>query len=201
MNCQEAQERLENYWNLDEQDPDRIELEAHLLDCESCAEELQLWEESESLIRNYSERAFEQAPLDHVSKGVMDRIYAEQSWLMPVSNRSYHFTPFFRRNVAAAIACCLAMFVCGFFYLIHGTASDSASAQIAKVTGLIETANATSDVSVISADFYQDVPVASISDPLMLKVVPTIPQYWIALSLLGMIMTLLILNWLSRTKT
>ncbi|MNW18862.1 hypothetical protein D3C71_2185930 [compost metagenome] len=52
----------------------------------------------------------------------------------------------------------------------------------------------------MAAGFYAEVPVASISDPFVLKVVPAFPQYYVALSLLGLVMALLTLNWLSRTR-
>jgi hypothetical protein len=201
MNCQEAQELFGLYWDMDHENPERLALQAHLLICEDCAEEFQIWEESESMIRSLSSEDALAGPFDHVNRSVMDRIYSEQSWFMPVKNRTYHFSPSFRRNIAAVIACCMAMFVCGFFYLAFGTSADTSSTQLANVTGLLDTANAASNVSTISADFYKDVPVASISDPLVLQVVPTVPQYWVALSIFGMIMTLLILNWLSRTKS
>ncbi|QHT60550.1 zf-HC2 domain-containing protein [Paenibacillus lycopersici] len=199
MNCQDVQQSFGAYWDLTEEDGERKRVDEHLRTCDACREEFRIWEESEQLIRIFSEDADEIGPLDHVNHGVMDRIYAEQSWLMPIPNRSYQFSKTFRRNVTAIIACCLAMFVVGLFYVVTGN-HDPSSAEVAKLTGLIETANASSDDSVISASFYADVPVASISDPIVLNIVPTVPQYYVALSLLGIIMTLLILNWFSRTR-
>lgn len=199
MKCLEVGQLFGVYWDLPEDDIERKSVDEHLLTCAACREEFQIWEESEQLIRVFSEDSEEIGPIDHVNHGVMDRIYNEQSWYMPVPNRSYHFSRSFRRNATLIIACFMAMFVCGLFYLITGTNNDS-SAQVAKLTGLLETANAATDSSVISADFYADVPVASISDPIVLNIVPTVPQYYVALSLLGIIMTLLILNWFSRTR-
>ncbi|QHW30172.1 zf-HC2 domain-containing protein [Paenibacillus rhizovicinus] len=199
MNCQDAQQSFGVYWDLTEDDSERKQVDDHLRTCEACREEFRIWEESEQLIRFFSEDTEAIGPMDHVNHGVMDRIYAEQSWFMPVPSRSYQFSKAFRRNVTAIIACCLAMFVVGLFYVVTGN-HGSSTAEVAKLTGLIETANAASDDSVISASFYADVPVASISDPIVLNMVPTIPQYYVALSLLGIIMTLLILNWFSRTR-
>ncbi|AZN40734.1 anti-sigma factor family protein [Paenibacillus albus] len=199
MKCLEAGQLFGVYWDLPEDDIERKSVDEHLLTCAACREEFQIWEESEQLIRVFSEDSDEIGPIDHVNFGVMDRIYNEQSWYMPVPSRSYQFTKSFRRNVSLIIACFMAMFVCGLFYLLTGT-NDASSAQVAKLTGLLETANAATDSSVISADFYADVPVASISDPIVLNIVPTVPQYYVALSLLGIIITLLILNWFSRTR-
>jgi len=200
MKCLEVQQSFGVYWDLPEDDAERRAVDEHLLACEACREEFLLWEESEQLIRSFSEFEEEAGPVDHVdhvNRGVMERIYAEDSWFMPVQGRSYQFTKTFRRNTAAIIAACMAIFIGGLFYLLTGNSND---VSVQKLTGLLETANAASDAALISNTFYADVPVASISDPIVLNVVPTIPQYWIALSLLGLIMTLLILNWLSRTR-
>ncbi|MBW7473427.1 zf-HC2 domain-containing protein [Paenibacillus oenotherae] len=200
MKCLEVQQSLGVYWDMSPDDAERQEIDQHLETCESCREEFRIWEESELLIRGFSFDGDDIAPVDELNRDVMDRIYAEQAWFMPVASRSYQFTKSFRRNITAVIACCMAMFVCGLFYIITSS-NDGSSSQVVKLTGLLETANATGDNALISADFYADVPVASISDPLVLNVVPTIPQYWVALSLLGMIMTLLILNWFTRTRS
>ncbi|MBM7564506.1 anti-sigma factor family protein [Paenibacillus sacheonensis] len=199
MNCQDVQQSFGVYWDLAEDDSERKLVDEHLRTCETCREEFRIWEESEQLIRSFSDDTDEIGPIDHVNHGVMDRIYAEQSWFMPVASRSYQFSRTFRRNVTAIIACCLAMFVVGLFYVVTGNHGSSAT-DVAKLTGLIETADAASDDGIIPASFYADVPVASISDPIVLNMVPTIPQYYVALSLLGIIMTLLILNWFSRTR-
>ncbi len=201
MKCEQAQELFGVYWDMPEDDHDRIALEQHMLECEACAEEFRIWEDSALMIRDLSQVETIDMPSDRLSKGVMDRIYAEESWFMPVKERTYQFSNAFRRNVAAVIASCMAMFATAFFYLVFGTtATESSSEQVAKLTGLLDTANATSDAAAISVEFYSEVPVASISDPLVLQVVPTFPQYWVALSILGMIMTLLTINWLSRTR-
>ncbi|EXX91292.1 hypothetical protein BG53_03735 [Paenibacillus darwinianus] len=200
MKCEEAQELFGVYWDLPEKDPEREVLEKHLLHCEPCAEEFRMWEESESMIRNLTTEQPSIGPVDHVNRGVMNRIYAEDNWFMPVKERTYQFTGAFRRKLAAVIACCLAMFSSAFFYLVFGRPADSSAVEVEKLTGLLDTANASSQTAAISLDFYQDIPVASISDPLVLQVVPTVPQYWVALSLLGMIMTLLTINWISRTR-
>ncbi len=201
MKCEQAQELFGIYWDMPEDDRDRLALEQHMLECEACAEEFRIWEDSALMIRDLSQAEAIDMPSDRLSKGVMDRIYAEESWFMPVKERTYQFSNAFRRNVAAVIASCMAMFATAFFYLVFGTPStESSSEQVAKLTGLLDTANATSDAAAISVEFYSEIPVASISDPLVLQVVPTFPQYWVALSILGMIMTLLTINWLSRTR-
>ncbi|WP_042162392.1 anti-sigma factor family protein [Paenibacillus gorillae] len=200
MNCEDVQHKFSMYWELSEEDPVREEMEAHLLECDHCTEQFRLWEESESLIRFMPEAEDEDhlGPIDHVNRNVMDRIYAEQSWLMPVAQKSYHFSKSFRRNLAIVIAGCMAMFTCALIFFVIDYENHPSDEKMAQLTGLMDTANASGSGLVISAEY--EVPVASISDPFVLKVVPAFPQYWAALALLGIIITMLILNWLSRTR-
>jgi len=199
MRCEDVQLKLNQYWEMDEEDAERIELEAHLLECEACSNLFHFWDGSVEVDDLFSDEELTIGPSEHVNRNVMDRIYAEQSWLLPVAQKSYHFSKAFRRNLAIVIAACMAMCATAFFFFVFEKDSGSAQAQFGQVSGLIETANASGGL-VIQAGFYAEVPVASISDPFVLKLVPSFPQYYIALSLLGIIMTLLILNWLSRTR-
>lgn len=201
MNCSDAQEKFGEYWDLSEQDEDRKAIDRHLRECKACSEQFQLWEESEEMIRFLSEEEDMIGPTEHVNRNVMERIYAEQSWLMPVPHKSYQFSKSFRRNFALIIAACMAMFATAFFVFVFDNQDGATKAEIADLSGIMDTANASGDGMTIKAGFYAEVPVASISDPFVLKVVPAFPQYYVALSLLGIIMTLLILNWLSRTRS
>lgn len=204
MKCDDVQDKFCEYWDLPEQSPERRAVDDHLLACESCAEQFRLWEESERLIRDFSVQEEVIGPVDHLNRGVMERIYAEQSWLRPIAHKSYHFSHSFRRNTAILTACLMAIFMSALLFFAfqnHTAETASSTEKVHQLTGLIETANASSDSTLITAKFSTEIPVASISDPFVLQVVPTYPQYWIALSLLGIIMTLLILNWLSRTRS
>lgn len=201
MTCEQAQQMFGLVWDLPEGDSERAAFEAHLAECSRCAEQFRLWEESESMLRRLRLAEAGNEADDRINRNVMDRIYAEHSWLMPVKDRTYRWSQSMRRSIAGAMACCLAMFVCSFFYLVLGKPERGASKeQVEKLTGLIDTTSAVDGFAPISIEFYQDVPVASISDPILLNVVPTYPHYWIALSILGMIMTLLTINWLARTQ-
>ncbi|WP_139999550.1 MULTISPECIES: anti-sigma factor family protein [Paenibacillus] len=199
MKCNDAQDKFGEYWDLSEHDGERIAIDAHLLECKSCAEQFRIWEESEDMIRFLSEDDDHLELTEHMNRNVMDRIYAEQSWLMPVPHKSYQFSKSFRRNIALIVAACMAMFACALIVFVFDNPGGASQAEIAELSGLMDTANASGD-GMITAGFYAEVPVASISDPFVLKVMPAFPQYYVALSLLGMIMTLLILNWLSRTR-
>lgn len=202
MKCAEVRDAFVNYWDLAEDDAVRQAIDSHLLECEHCAEQLLAFEEIDaSLLGEFSLSSAEIGELEHVNREVMSRIYAEQSWLLPVTQRNYTFSRTFRRNLAAFLACCMAIFVCAFVYLLVDGKQPDSSQQLANLTGLIDTASASDGISTISAEFYKEVPVASISDPIILSGVPTVPQYWVALSMMGIIMTLLILSWFTRTRS
>lgn len=201
MNCDECQEKLGLYWELPEQDADRSAMDRHLLDCLACAEQFRLWEESDLMIRSLSE---DSGPIledqtFRMNQSVMDRIYADMEYLRPVHDRTYRFTSSFRFRSAVLIACCLAIFVSGLLFAIFGDWGTTVQ-HVEPMTGLLETANAVSDGAALGDEFYAEVPVASISDPFVLKVVPTVPQYWIVFSLFGVIATLLLSNWFARTR-
>jgi hypothetical protein len=199
MKCEEAGEWFGNYQDLPEDSDERLAIDLHVSECSQCAEEFSMWEESALLIQELplnDEQLEEPIATEWVNQNVMNRIYAEQSWYMPAVRRTYSFSFAFRRKVAGILAALLALFVCGFLYTLFGRVSGSNGDG----SGVMETANAFATSHQFGDSPHFDVPVASLSDPLMLNVTPAMPEYWVALSMLGMIMTLLILNWFSRVR-
>ena len=171
----------------------------HVRECAECSEEFKIWEESALLIQEFPfDDVQEDEPVTTawMNQNVMNRIYAEQSWYMPAVRRTYSFTFAFRRKVAGILAALLALFVCGFLYTAFGGIGGANS----KVTEVMDSASVFSASHQSGDSLYLEVPVASLSDPIMLHVSPAMPEYWIALSIVGMIMTLLILNWFSRVR-
>jgi hypothetical protein len=189
MNCEQTAEWFGIYRDLPEDAPERLAVDRHVAECPDCAEQFRLWEESAELIRELPfDEEIERIP-DHVNRQVMDRIYAEQSWFMPAVRRTYDFSIGFRRKVAALLAALLAIFCGSFLYTAWKHMSES------------EPTPAVLDASGTLIGFQTvDVPVASLSDVYVLHVTPVMPEYWVALSLLGTIMMLLILNWFSRVR-
>lgn len=201
MNCEQAEELFGIYRDLSEHSPERLLVDIHVRSCPSCAEQFRMWEESADLIR--SSPLNDDSP-DHewqagptLSDKVMNRIYAEQSWYMPTTRRTYAFSLGFRKQVAGVLAALLALFAVGFIY----SAVNRVIGADRDVTGVIETASAFADSHELSNNMNIDVPSASLSEPYVLHVTPAMPEYWVALSMLGMIMTLLILNWFSRVRS
>lgn len=200
--CDLTQEKFSDYCDGGVSDRERRQIEEHLACCAHCSEQYRLWEESANLIRSlpYDEE-FEaylakSVSLEEMNRKVMNRIYAEQNGFMPAMQRSYAFGKAFRLHVAGLLASLLAMFACGFLYVLVQRAVSSKSGK----TGVMEAADAIS-ASGQGSRLSVDVPVASLSDPIVLHAAPTVPEYWIALSLLGIVMTLLTLNWFTRVRT
>jgi len=198
MKCEEAAEWFGIYSDLPEDSADKLAVDLHVQSCKSCEEEFRIWEESTLLIHELPlDDETEAVPISssQINKKVMDRIYTEQSWFMPATRRTYAFTFLFRKRVAGILAALLALFICGFLYTAFGNGmlNDNAAGR--------ESANAFAVSHSYGADIRLDVPVASLSDPILLNVSPAVPEYWIAFSIVGMIMTLLILNWFSRVRS
>ncbi|XID94329.1 anti-sigma factor family protein [Paenibacillaceae bacterium WGS1546] len=196
MRCEDAAEWFGVYRDLPEHSDEKLAVDLHVQGCRECAEEFRIWEESAMLIQELplNEETVD-APVSpaRVNEAVMSRIYAEQSWFMPATRRTYAFSLAFRKRVASVLAALLALFITGFLYAALG-GGDAGS------NGKRETANALAASHQYGDSIRLDVPVASLSDPLMLNVSPAVPEYWIAFSIVGLIMTLLIMNWFSRVR-
>ena len=189
MNCEQASERFGIYHDLLISSPERAAVDCHIAECPDCAEQFRLWEESSELIKHLSISDVEietSRKASAITSRGMDRIYAEESWFMPAIRKTYAFSEGFRLKVALLLASLLAIFGCGFLYSVwnrYGGSRDWGGDMFAATGQRVE------------------VPVASLSDPIVLNMTPVMPEYWVALSLLGMIMMLLMLNWFSRIRS
>jgi len=201
MNCTEVQSLFGSYWDLSQDNDSRAKMDEHLEHCDKCAEEFRFWEESEQLIRDFSDDNYTVGPLDHINRSVMNRIFEEQAWIAPVSGKSYTFTKQFRRNLALIVAACMAIFGCSLFVILFQQQKHAGGTDLHVMSGLMDTGIASAEKASFASGFYSEVPIASISDPFVLKIVPAFPQYYVALSLLGLVMALLLLNWISRTRS
>lgn len=197
--CDLIQERFVDYWEGTADSADIRWMERHLAVCPNCAEEFRLWEESTKLIRalQISDDLPEDAvSLDEINRKVMQRIYAEQRWSVPLGRRAYAFSKAFRLRVSGLLAVIMAIFLSGLLYFVM----DRLHSPHAPSSGIMEAAGAFHSGASSSSQVLVEVPVASLSDPIVLRAGATMPEYWIALSLLGVMMTLLIMNWFSRVR-
>lgn len=199
MKCQDIQEWLGAYWDLPEDDERRRVVDEHIGQCESCREEFEIWMESMELIRDTAHSVDVRVEYAPVSNQVMNRIYADESWRIPVPNKLYSFSYKMRRNVAAIVALCMTLFVFGFVFSVMGNGGSDRTPQY----GLKPVASVSADVQTASVK-SKSLPVAtaSLKDPYMVKMGPirSVPDYMVVVSLLGLTGTILIMNWLFRTK-
>jgi hypothetical protein len=200
MKCDEVRELLADYWELPEGDWNRRRIADHAKGCLHCREELEMWGESALLIQSID---FDDEPnlaeRGAVSSSVMDRIYKDESWRMPVTEKLYAIPHRLRVRLMSLIAGCLAMFGCAFLYYVTNPypASYMPSSGVMSVGAL-----GGSDGMEFSIAGVEGVPVASIGDPIVLglSVVDSYPNYLFVLSLLGLICALLTMNWLARVR-
>ncbi|MDI4645505.1 anti-sigma factor family protein [Cohnella hashimotonis] len=195
LTCGHVQQQMESYWDLEEGDPQRREIDAHVAGCPSCAAEFHWWEESTALIREVALEESYSVPSQSaqaVNVSVMSRIYAEDGWLLPPARRAYSFTGPFRRRVVTIVACLLALCCSGILLTLY----DRMHAGRTQSAGIMEAAG----TGEMRGALQIDMPVSRMSDPFVLNSSPAMPGYWIMLSVLGVLAAFLIVNWYSRLK-
>lgn len=205
MKCEEIQERLGIYFDLPEEDEERIAMDEHLKQCEACREEFRIWEESSDLIRLAHEEAGTLVYTSQlVSDQVMKRIYQQEGWRMPISSRIYSISFSLRRKLTIMAAFFVALFVVSFLHTAFNTES-TAEADRASGYGINQAAKAAvGPADSLNVHSMTQTTIASVSptiiDPVKIGPLRTMPNYMLSLSILGLISTLLIMNWLSRTR-
>lgn len=209
MKCDDIQELFGVYWDLPEHDLKRQRVDEHIKHCDSCQAEFEIWLESTELIKSAASADEYSDQSTPISRSVMNRIYEDEGWRVPVADRLYAISFKLRRNITAAIAFCLALFIFSFIYSIthQPTAGEVAANTNSSVFGRI------GDPVVIASSKTESMnvhtmpsAVASLkgfNEPFMYQVGPihTYQDYMLFLSLLGLTSTLLVLNWLSRTRS
>jgi hypothetical protein len=208
MKCDDIQQLFGIYFDLPDDDLRRKCVDEHILRCRECAEEFDIWLESTNLIRSMHEIPLMPRISTPIASKVMNRIYEDESWRVPVTDRIYQIPYRLRRNLTAIIALCLAVFMVSFlFNLVYMnnttpiTAEESPFGfnQVASASGVNSNGDVVSDGSALSETAVASTS-AFIVEPIKLSSIHT-PDYWLALSLLGLVSALLIMNWLSRTRS
>ncbi|WP_040951173.1 anti-sigma factor family protein [Gorillibacterium massiliense] len=204
MNCSEVQELFGNYFDLPEDDSRRILVDKHISECVACAEEFRMWEESYDLIRAVQDDSSELLQAPQISSSVMDRIYKDEGWRTPVSAKMYAIPFKLRRNLTAVIALCIAIFAVSFIYVLTGSHGAVNVAEPHQALGVISKPASYSFDSITDEATLQNTAVASIGfsimEPMKWGNPSSTPNYWLVMSLIGFICTLLFLNWFSRTR-
>lgn len=209
MKCEDIHDWFGVYWDLPEHDSNRRAVDEHIKLCKACEEEFEIWRESTQLIRTTASEKPYVSREKSVSSSVMKRIYDDESWRIPASDRLHLFSFKLRRNLTAAISFCIALFVFTFlFSLLNVTNTDGIPlAQESNVFGRL------GDPVVVAASGGESMnvhtmptAVASLkgfNEPFMYRVGPiqTVKDYMLFVSLLGLTCTLLIMNWLTRTRS
>lgn len=202
MKCREVQDILPDYWDLPVDDWNRMRVDEHVKHCLSCKEDLAWWRESATMIQSL--RLEEDIPLPEpgkVSSSVMDRIYQDEGWRRPVSEKVYEIPRKARVRLMALIACCLAMFGSALIYQIMFPESE----EYAVPTAGLMSGNAlgAGEIPGFSIAGLDGITVASIGDPVVLGLtgVDSYPDYMFVLSMFGLICSLLLMNWFARTRT
>lgn len=204
MTCDEMQKAINEYWDLPDNDLKRKQINDHIKHCAACAEDYSLWEQSISLIQQ-SSTCDETAEKSSISDQVMSRIYAEEGWREPIPHRIYSISYQMRRKLTMTIAFFLSLFMLGFVYSIMYE-PEPETMYYTFEGGVMPIASAIGNTGAkdsITGATLQGVPMASLSDPFLLSVssIQSHPDYIVVLSLIGIVCTLLIMNWLTRVRS
>ncbi|WP_028593546.1 hypothetical protein [Paenibacillus assamensis] len=201
MKCAEALEWISVYSDMPEDDPQRLSIQSHLSVCEGCAEEYLIWAASEAWTDDLVESSLAEAeingPITFDSSLVMDRIYSEQEWLMPVHRRSHVMSLKMRNILVGVMSFCIVVFMSSL--IVMAVYPNKAETGPSDQSGIIPTAIAGSNSTELDITIG-DVPYSETSEPLILQVVPTIPEYWIVYSLVGIIIASLLYHYLARMR-
>jgi hypothetical protein len=208
MKCDDIQELFGIYFDLPDNDLRRKCVDEHILRCRECAEEFDIWQESTHLIQSVHDIPQMPPKSAPIANKVMNRIYQDESWRIPVTERIYEIPYKLRRNLTAMIALCLAIFMFSFlFNLVYTDRNKNVLAdepapfgfnQVASASG-VNTANSGDNGTPALSKSAVASTSAIIVEPIKLSSIRT-PDYWLALSLLGLISALLTMNWFSRTR-
>jgi hypothetical protein len=208
MKCDDIQELFGIYFDLPDNDLRRKCVDEHILRCRECAEEFDIWLESTNLIRSVHEIPQIPPKSAPIANKVMSRIYQDESWRIPVTERIYEIPYKLRRNLTAMIALCLAIFMFSFlFNLVYtdrnkNVLTDAPAPfgfnEVASASGVSTVSSGGNGISTLSKNAVASTS-AIIVEPIKLSSIRT-PDYWLALSLLGLISALLTMNWFSRTR-
>lgn len=207
MKCSSIQELFGIYFDLPKNDLRRVCVDEHIRRCTGCRAEFGIWKDSTELIRLAKDEPASSLQSSTIAGKVMDRIYAEDLWTLPLSNRIYSIPYKLRRNLSAFISFCFVLFVLSFFFaLIDGNRGQGEETRHAQY-GFTQTVHASSGTTEDSLHIHTAPQVALASaGPMMIKpvkigLIQTAPDYFLILSILGMIAALLIKNWLSRIRS
>ncbi|WP_411342905.1 anti-sigma factor family protein [Paenibacillus sp. WLX1005] len=206
MNCREAELVFGIYWDLAPDDPRRVALDKHIRECSDCAAEFALWQESREWIQAEAVELEHDPDLtmraEQVNHNVMERIYAETPWVMQNDIRRGPISRMFRRRLSFWIAGLIAVFLCSFVLLtLDMSGSFNKEAAQERVNGIVPTGVATSDATtVMHSSLHFSGSERGLIDPLVIPMDPSHPQYWMILSVVGMLLALVSLRLLARPR-
>lgn len=206
MNCREAEELFGIYWDLAPDDQRRLAVDQHIKECPACAAEFAIWQESQELIQSEAhdlELDFKLSmQSEQINCNVMERIYAETPWVVQTDIKRGPILRMFRRRISFWIASLVAVFLCSFIYLtldMSGTFNKEEAHK--RVSGIVPTGIATSDSNTVTnSSLHFAGSERGLIDPLVIQMDPSHPQYWMILSIVGMLLAVLSLRWLAKTR-
>lgn len=194
-------ERLGEYRDLAAHDPAKADIDRHIRDCASCREEFRFWQQSNELIRTMRDEEAPGGNAGSIAGKVMARIYETETWRKPVALHTYSLSWRIRRNVMICFAMCLALFFGSFLLALLPDADEAGQAPEFDIQVVTVVAQGLSS-GAESAAFFTEAPVVSVGPTVLFMPEKhrTYANVYLAASIAGVIVTLLLMNWLSRLR-
>jgi hypothetical protein len=207
MKCQPIQKLFAIYSELSTHDARKIMMDQHMASCSRCANKWMMWDQTMSLVRasDYSDQVYSSS--DRISQNVMERIYQVESWRTPVPQRTYVLSHRWQTRLSilfsVAMVLCIITFISSIMMespmKLEQVSMDIFALHSPQEHEMVVFEKSTDGKELLSA-------VAGVSqsfiEPLQFQPVPlhTSPSFLFVISLLGLIISSLFLNWYIRIK-
>jgi len=214
MRCEEVQEILPEYAENLLPEVTKRRVDNHMAACSACRADYEVWSDSGEWMKMDKEEYHSVTPSRSIVDAVMARILSEEKWAIPIGRKIFSVTARMRR-MSASVAVLLLML---FTFTLYVNTSSTEEANSLVINGEVMAMN-TPKVQVISSSMQTDdgtyvveaqTPVAQ-EEPLAnatASIVPidgkpntsdiTKPNYSVMLSVLGILITVITMSWLTR---
>lgn len=207
MKCQPIQKLFAIYSELSSHDARKLMMDQHMATCSPCANKWEMWEQTMSLVRasQYVDKVYSSP--NRTSQNVMNKIYQVESWRIPVPQRTYVFSLRWLSKLfvlfSVALTVCVIMLISS-IVMESPMKLEQVSTDIFALHSPQEHEKVVFEKSTDGNEFLSAVAGVSQSfiEPLQFQPVPlhTSPSYLFVISLLGLIISSLFLNWYIRIK-
>ena len=214
MRCEEVQEILPDYAENLLNEVTQRRVDNHLAACSACRADYELWKDSGDWISADRAEYHSITPSRSIVDAVMARILSEEKWAIPIGRKIFTVTARMRRMGASAAVILLMLF--SFTLYLSSSSTEQANALVIDgelmeihtpktqvISSSMQSDNGTYVVEV-GPHFGQEEHLANATASIIpldappVSSEPSEPNYSIALSVFGILVTVITMSWLTR---